>query len=367
MNGPQRILLIQTGDIGDVVLTAPTAPAILQSWPGAQVSLLVFKPFGVLFKADPNFHRVIEVNRRPQGLVARVSEFWSLVRQLRAQRFDWAIDLRTGDRGAILAGISGAKIRVGRRLNPDHFWRRALFNRWLDSTPAPTAPAHPGADQSLRLLRALGIRTTESVPRLYLSQEQMAARETRLAGLKLAPGGYFTASLWSRWSYKHWHDERWLELFRQLWQKHPYPVLLLGDAGQREQAQALAAQLPGQLIPLAGETSLGELPALIAGSRAHLSVDTAASHMASALEVPVLTVFGPSDWRVWKWTGPLDRLVLNPRFPCQPCNRKGCEDSNVSQCLEQLPVSEVMAVLEELLGNEGYARRLAALSANTRA
>jgi heptosyltransferase-3 len=359
----QRILLIQTGDIGDVVLTAPTAPAILETWPGAEVSLLVFKPYGALFQADQNFHEVIEVNRRSFGFWQRVTEFLRLIRRLRARHFDWAIDLRTGDRGAILAGLSGARVRLGRRIDQPHFWRRWLFNRWIDSVESAPLPAHPGADQSLRLLRALGIKTSQSIPRLYISASQQQLAGNRLAQLNLVPGGYFTASLWSRWSYKHWQDERWCELFRQLLELQPYPVLLLGDPGQRQDAMTLAAQMePGQLIPLAGETSLSELPALIAGSRLHLSVDTAAAHMASALEVPVLTLFGPSDWRAWHLTRELVRVVFSSGFSCLPCNRKGCDDSGVSRCLEQLSVPEVMGVLKEMLNRPGYAERLADFS-----
>jgi heptosyltransferase-3 len=364
----QRILLIQTGDIGDVVLTAPAVPAILETWPGAQVSLLVFKPYGALFQADPNFHQIIEVNRRPKGFLGHLREFFSLLIRLRQQRFDLAVDLRTGDRGAILAGMSGAKVRVGRprETGRRHFWLRWLFNRWAKAA-TPTPPqAHPGADQILRVLRDLGVETKNSTPRLYLSSTQQALCAQRLAALGLISGGYFTASIWSRWPYKHWRDERWLEVFEELWRQQPYPILLLGDAGQRSAAQALAGRLPGKIIPLAGETSLLELPALIAGSRLHLSVDTAAAHMAAALNVPVLTIFGPSDWRSWRRPTAMDRLVLNPRFACQPCNRKGCEDSNVSACLEELPVAEVNGVLAQLMAGEGYARRLADFSANTR-
>lgn len=366
MESVKRILLVQTGDIGDVVLTAPMAPCLLDQWPQAQVSLLVFKPYGALFEADTNFHQVIEVNRRPKGFGRRLGEFIRLIRRLRNQHFDLAIDLRTGDRGAILTGLSGARIRVGRRLQQPHFWRSWLFNRWIDAADSAPLPTHPGADQSLRLLRALGVKTSHNIPKLYLSDNQQKAARKRLAKLQLTPGGYFTASPWSRWSYKHWQDERWVELWQRLLAQEPYPVLLLGDPGQREEAEALAAKMPpGKLISLAGQTQLSELPALIAGSRLHLSVDTAAAHMAAALNVPALTIFGPSDWRVWRMESELDRLAFSKNFSCLPCNQKGCNNSGVSECLEQLSVDEVFSLLQEMLKLEGYSRRLAALSAST--
>ena len=131
MSGFGNILLVQLGDIGDVVLTTPTIRAVKEKYPDARVSTLVLKPFGSLLAADPNLHEVVEAEKLRGPLLRLFREYAVFALRLRKARYDLVIDLRTGDRGAILSFLTGAPVRVGRQDVKNPFWHDRLFTKDL--------------------------------------------------------------------------------------------------------------------------------------------------------------------------------------------------------------------------------------------
>jgi heptosyltransferase-3 len=111
---------------------------------------------------------------------------------------------------------------------------------------------------------------------------------------------------------------------------------------------ALRARLRRPVVDLAGELTLKELGALIAGARAFVGMDSVPMHMAAALGTPTVALFGPSGDREWgPWEVP-HRIVAAP-FACRPCGRAGCGDSKVSECLTAIHPAAVLAALDDLL------------------
>jgi heptosyltransferase-3 len=103
-----NILLIQLGDIGDVVWATPTFRAVKERYPEARVSVLVRGGIGSLLTADPSVDKIFEVGT----LIEKARTQWSFIRSLRKEHFDLAFDLRLDDRGAYMAFLSGSPIRV---------------------------------------------------------------------------------------------------------------------------------------------------------------------------------------------------------------------------------------------------------------
>lgn len=347
-----NILLVQLGDIGDVVLTTPAIRAVRETYPETRISILVRKPFGNLLIADPGLHEVVETSKVRGTLLHVLREHLIFARRLRRARYDLVIDLRTGDRGAILSFISGARERIGRRADSKPFWYNLLFTRLISDAPYARLPVHPGADQSLRLLRAIGIDTKDSVPKLHV-----ASKDRDHAVALLAACGLTSATHWvtinpcSRWKYKEWSYEKWGEVVDWLWKNHQLPVLLIGSPEEAGTAGKIVADRSDHAFNLAGKTTLGELSALLAMSTLHLGVDSAAPHMAAAAGTPTLTIFGPGNWKSWTIADELHRVVT-AEMPCIPCNKKGCDDSEKSLCLDDLSTdricSEAHAILSAL-------------------
>ena len=331
-----NILLIQLGDIGDVVLTTPTIRAARETNPNARVSVLVRKPYGSLLAADPHLYQIVEAEKFRGQLHQVIKLYVLFCWRLWSARYDLVIDLRTGDRGAIYAFLTGARVRIGREGGPKQFWRRLVFTRLLGALKAAPLPAHPGADQSLSVVQEVGIRASDSIPRLHVSPEALRRAREILAGAGIVPdAGIVTINPYSRWRYKEWDDRRWAEVIDQLWAAKKIPVVLIGSPEEAAASEAIVAGRKERAVSVAGKTTLAELAAIVSLSRLHLGVDSAAPHIAAALNVPTVTIHGPTDWRSWRLVDERHRIVSS-KMSCLPCNRKGCDDSEVSQCLVQL-------------------------------
>jgi heptosyltransferase-3 len=348
-NGPpENILMIQLGDIGDVVLATASFQALKECRPGARVFALVRKGCASLLSADPALAGIFESRREGGNPLEAARENLALFRALRSERFDLVIDLRTGDRGAVLALLARAPEKVA-FAGDGAWWRRHVFSRLFDTLAVAPPPAHPGADQSLRILRAAGFPVGDALPRLHVSGTADSAAREILSAAGVAPEArFFTISPFSRWKYKEWSLDRWGEVIAWLGERHGLKSVLVGSGNEAEAAAGILRKTGAAGASVAGKTSLGELAAVIRRSSLHLGVDSAAPHMAAALGTPSLTLFGPTDWRAWIVADERCRVVT-PDMPCVPCNQKGCAGKGRSTCIDGMPAERVLDALEEML------------------
>jgi predicted lipopolysaccharide heptosyltransferase III len=349
MAGYRNILLIQLGDIGDVVLTTPTIRAVKEAFPDASVSILVRKSFGSLLAIDPNIHEVVESEKYRGSLPHIVHEYVAFARRLRQARYDLVIDLRTGDRGAIFSFFTGSSVRIGRQGTKNQFWHKIFFSQIIRNLKIAPPPVHPGADQSLRVVREIDIDTKDSTPRLYIAPTDKARAMELLAEAGVAAeSAIVTINPFSRWKYKEWSNAKWGAVIDRIWEVHRIPSVLIGSSEEAPASQEIVAGREEYAISLAGKTSLGELAAIISMSRLHLGVDSAAPHIAAALGTPTVTIHGPTDWRAWRVVDEKNRIVSS-KMDCLPCNMMGCDGCGKSLCLDELYVDPVAQASLEVL------------------
>jgi heptosyltransferase-3 len=345
----RKVLLIQLGDIGDVVWTEPTIRAFRETFPSVEVSVLARSSFGELLAAHPDVRRLFNVAAVKGGILAEIPAQSALVGTLRRERFDIVFDLRAGDRGAVMAWLTRAPCRVSLYYPRDiPFWRNSLFTHIVD--PPPLETLHLGAaEQTLRIVREFGIDTADRSPSLRVSEE-VAGRVSAIlheAGIDAA-GRWVSVNPFSRWSYKEWPHERWIPVLDRLWEQHRIAAVLVGSPDELEKASQLGARLRGPAFNLAGKTTLAELAGVLSLAAFHIGVDSAAPHIAAAVGVPTITLYGPSDWRYWAPPG--DRhLVVAPADECAPCYQKGCEGKGFSRCLEEMPAERVLDAVDQMV------------------
>jgi len=349
----RKVLLIQLGDIGDVVWTEPTIRAFRETFPALEVSLLTRGGFGELLEAHPDVRRVFNVTVAEGGILAEIRAQSALVGALRRERFDVVFDLRAGDRGALLARLSGAPVRVSHYYAQDiPFWRNALFTHIVRPPPLETL-VQGAAEQTLAIVREFGADTQDRAPKLRVS-EQVKTRVSAIlqeSGIGGA-GRWVSVNPFSRWSYKEWPHERWVPVLDALWVRHGLAAVLVGAPEERQQSALLVSRLAGRAFNLAGKTTLPELAGVLSRAAFHVGVDSAAPHIAAAVGVPTLTLYGPSDWRYWGPPGNRHRVVAPPDG-CAPCFQKGCEGKGWSRCLEEMPVERVMEAVEQMVRGLG--------------
>ncbi len=346
----RKVLLIQLGDIGDVVWTTPGIRAIKNTFPHSQISILVREGFGSLLEADPSVNRVLEAKHYSGNIIRQTAGQLSFLKDLRTEHFDVVVDLRLGDRGAFMAFATGAPIRLT-LYHPTGlpWWRNFLFTHGVIPTDLP--PERGAAEQSLRILRSLGIDTADKIPRLWVSDAVKKRVREIVSREKLdALPKWITINPFSRWSYKEWSDQKWVEIIDWIWDSFMIPTIIVGSPEEKAKAALLISQCRGRAYNFAGKTSLSELAGILSVSRLHIGVDSAAPHIAAATGVPTVTIYGPSSWFDWAPVGK-DHRVIIPDMDCAPCHQKGCEGSGHSRCLEELNAEKVKKIVREAMEN----------------
>ena len=348
-----KVLLIQLGDIGDVVWATPTFRAVKETYPGAAVSVLLRGGFGSLLQADPSVQKIFEVEQYKGNPIKKITQQIQFVRTLRHERFNLVFDLRSDDRGAFMSFLSGAPIRAT-MIYPEILWRNLLFTHLVDPRSAEKR-IYGAAEQSLRIVREFGIAPQDTVPKLHVSAET-SGRVKRL----LDREGVTTANRWitlnpfSRWRYKEWGYEKWVRIMDWLWEEHGISTVIVGASDEANRSITIVRQCKGRVYNLTGRTTLDELAGVLRLSSLHMGVDSAAPHIAGAVGTPTITIYGPSDWRDWAPVGEMHHVVT-PDRDCSPCYQKGCDGKGVSACLEELSVDRVRQAIQESLshGNRG--------------
>lgn len=350
----KNILLIQLGDIGDVVWAIPAFWAVKEAYPHANVSVLLREGFGCLLEPDPSIHKIFEVKRNQGILSYSAIAQLRLIKELRQECFDLVFDLRGGDRGAIMARLTGAPMRASLYYRDVPVWRNWLFTHLLVEPASPKERIFGAAEQSLRIIRGFGIVTKSTIPRLWVS-DQVVKRVYQVLtdcnmGLLLSDSSYrwITVNPFSRWPYKEWLDDKWVHVINWLWNEFHVAAAIVGSRDEAARAAELVKKCSGVAYSLAGKTTLAELAGVLSLSRFHLGVDSAAPHIAAAMGTSTITIYGPSDWRDWAPVGDKHHVVV-PDMNCVPCHKKGCNGSGQSKCLENLEVDKVQGVIRREL------------------
>lgn len=349
----RKILLIQLGDIGDVVWMTPALWAVKRACPQAELSLFLREGNGALLDADPAVGKIFAVKNYRGNLYERFRKQILFLREFRRERFDVVIDFRSDERGAIMARLSGAPVRVAGYHRDAPFWRNRCFTHLVH--PRPREKVESGAaEQSLCIVRELGVEVQTTIPRLYVRDEVKKRVLTLLQEEGLEAGNIVSLNPFSRWAYKELPYGKWPGVIDWIWQEFGITTVIVGSEAEKEKAAALARACTGKVCNLAGSTSLAELAGLLGASRLHIGVDSAAPHIAAAVGTPTLTIYGPSSWRDWAPPGERHRVIVAEDL-CAPCYRKGCDNSNISRCLETLPVEKIKKSLREALTGKNMA------------
>ncbi len=346
----RRILVIKLKHIGDVLLATPVVSALAQKYPQAQISVLVPRGTEEMLEHHPNVHEVLFFDRAIKRFAfsSFLQAEWGLVRKLRERKFDLAIDLSGGDRGAILARVSGARLRLGYKRRKGIWGRDRLFTHVADQDFRKSVVASH-AD----VLRPLGISAPLLPPNLNPGPLAKSEAMHLLATLGVGPQeNIIVFHPTSRWMFKSWEAAYCARVAEHIVRKWECRVAFTCGPEEKElkKMRQIMAAMQEPVLDLSGKTSLSVLAGILAHAKAFIGVDSAPMHMAYALDIPTLSLFGPSDPVQWGPSGPKHRIVAK-RWACQPCQRDGCFGSKVSQCLTEMTPEEVIAVMDPWMKN----------------
>ena len=340
------VLIIKLRHIGDVLLTAPAFRALKSAIPGVRTTALVMAGTEDMLTLNPDVDEVITIEKG-RGLAHNLR----LIKKLRAGRFDLAINMTEGDRGVILAYLSGARYRIG----IDPLGRGFRGKKYLlTHAIRPVNDGRHKAYIDMDVLAPLGIRPGDAVARLYTSPGD----DERIAQLLDEKGVAWDVPLavvhpTSRWLFKCWRDEGVAEVIDYLEGRGIRVVVTSGpDLRERDRLNNIIGLAKTAPVDLSGTLTLKQLASLIKKARLFFGVDSAPMHMAAAVGTPVVALFGPSDHRLWGPLSPKARVIVKAaEFKCLPCYRDGCDGSKKSRCLDAITFEDVVGAIEAVIGN----------------
>jgi heptosyltransferase II len=329
-----RVMVRAANWLGDAVMSLPAIRAIRDVFPHAHLAVVARPWVADLYARERSIDRVI-LHPALKGLAAR-REFAA---RLRAERFDCTILLQNAFDAALMAWMAGIPERIGYKRDG----RGWLLTR---AVPVPEPGEIPRHERFyyLELLRRAGL--IERFPlvediRLDGADE---ARETGAARLRelgidgpvigVSPGAAYGNA-------KRWLPERFAEAAAKL----GLSVLVFGSKSERALCAEVASWIP-HAHNLAGETTLREFIELAAACRVLLTNDSGAMHVAAALGVPTVTVFGATDETGTGPTGPL-ACVVRRQVECAPCLLRECPIDH--RCMTRVTSDEVAEAAMELI------------------
>lgn len=280
-----RILIVRLGAIGDVVNALIVANGIRHHWPDATIGWAVHPLSKPLVEGHPSVDRV-HVWTKGTGLRG----FRGIVDEVKRESYDVALDLQRLQKSALLARLSGAPRVLG-------FDRgRAKEQSWLWTRERIT-PGHPREHMVLQYQRFLDLLGLPKEPLIRtLPQDDASAAWAATFVAETCQGrAPLLLNIGASKLEKQWPEASFRALGPELQRDHPeVPIVVTGGPSDIDLGHALIESAP-HWHDLTGETSLRQLMALIALSRGMVTGDTGAMHMAAALGVPTVAIFGPSD------------------------------------------------------------------------
>ena len=339
------VLIRGTNWIGDVVMTFPTIAAVRETLSTARITVLVKPWVADLVRMHPAVDEVL-VYERP-GRHEGAGGILKLARELRARRFDAAILLQNAIEAAIIARLAGIPVRAGYSTDA-----RGL----LLTHPVRLEARIKSVHQSLyyvEMLEALGFTPSRAPLALTPTEAQRIAAEQHLARfgiagrrpiVGMAPGAAYGPA-------KRWFADRFAAVADRLAQRHACPILLFGSDGDRASTEAVQSAAETPLVDIAGRTNLSDAIALIARCDLFITNDSGLMHVAGALGVPTVAIFGSTNP---KTTYPLGERISLIRKPvdCSPCLKQECPTD--FRCMNLVTVDEVVDESLRLLAGAGY-------------
>ena len=322
-----RILLVRLSAIGDVVNTLPALGALRQRFPCAYLGWLVEDKARTVLEGHPFLDdlfvferaRLLREARNPAGIPAGIRDIARLGRRLRRARFDLLLDFHGNLKSGLLGSLAGAATRVGydrRNSREGNFF----FNK--RRVRLPDSRIHR-VQKHLALLEAVGIRRKAFPYVLPVPEDARAVARAFLE--RICPGRAYAVlhpGTSAFGAHKRWPSTFFGQLARRLVREAGLQVVVTSGPGEVDLAREVALS-SGEPVGLPETRSLLQLAAILEGAKVFVSADTGPMHLAAALRVPVVALFGPKDPIVYGPFGTASRVVAAP-VPCAPCGGRRC-------------------------------------------
>ncbi|MBN1527377.1 MAG: glycosyltransferase family 9 protein [Candidatus Omnitrophica bacterium] len=346
----KKILVVNLGGIGDILLSLPALKALRGLYPDARVEMLIVPRLhdlvrGLSYVDDA---AVLHLGLRAKGGLFRIWRNTLALLRLRKRHFDLAVNMRTLVSGKsafemrLLFAIIGPKVKAGR----DTEGRGSFFDV---AVPESDAGDKYERDYDIAMVKRLGARDVDERIDYRVDEESRARVSRVLEGYGVSSGDVLIGINPGGTPAHRWPSERFARVIEKITGKTDARFVITGDAQEKGLAGKLKNDAGANVIDLAGRLSIKELFALIERCGLFITNDTGPMHIAAVLGTPLVAIFGPGYLARYDPRKVSDRaIVLYDKVGCAPCNKKRCASMT---CLTGISVDSVVKSSLDILGD----------------
>lgn len=334
----KNILVIKLTALGDVVLITASLKALRERFPTAKIHCLTSQEGAMVLQRCPYINDVIIVDAKHKD----IRSIWELGRSLRAFRFDDVIDFQNNRLSHLICFLSLPKTSYG--------YDNGKFSRLLSVRVKNDTPLMPPVEHQFKLLKSLGINYKKS-ERLQLWPSTRDEEYVQglldgewLGNVKDVVGINLSAS--AKWATKNWPVEHIVKVCDMLSALN-IRVFFTGQQKDKALVRLILSKVKSKPSDFCGKTNLMQLAALIKRAKVYISPDSAPLHVAAAMNVPVVALFGPTD--PVRHMPPISRgVVMREKMKCSPCYSGECK-IRTHACMKHISPENVLSKIRELM------------------
>lgn len=371
----KRILVLKTDRIGDITLATPFFRELRKAFPNSRISLLMDSSISPLVELCPHIDEIIRFDQKGWSRNWRWHCFlFNLPASLKlwSYRFDLAIRMGWNtdrDYSSAIAYLSGARWRLGytehMQAEKESFNRD--YDRFFTNLIKASCSKHE-VEHNLHVLEALGWKPQSDNTELWLSDADEAYAQDLISSLVGTAGtrplvAFCPGASMQR---KNWPIERYIELAQWLVREHKARILVVGGKGECALADRLVQAVPGDVVSIAGKTSIRQCAAVLKRCDLFVGNDTGPTHLATVFGVPILAIFAyPATAEKYQNSCPLrfkpwqtESRTLQPKQALEPCttNVFGACFEEYPHCILQISVEEAKEALTGLLVHQNESK-----------
>ncbi len=324
-------------------MTLPALEAVRANFPESRITVIARPWVAPVFENHPAVTDIL-IYQKHDGAIKNLSEIRILIHKIRGNKYDLAILFQNAFEAALLAYLGGVKSRLGF----DSDGRGFLLTHGIKKKNEIFA-VHQ-VEYYLSILKAAGLKAESRNPVLYLAKKDLIRADDllKLNGISgndfllgLGPGAIFGNA-------KRWPAERYAKIGDLAAEKWNAKVIIMGSKKEKEIGISMTGLMHHKPVDFCGTTSLGEAMGILSRCNLFVTNDSGLMHIAAALGIPTLVIFGSTDHVA---TGPrgVKTRIIKHDIDCSPCLKPECPTD--FKCMLSIEVEEVWDEMEKFMKN----------------
>jgi len=331
-----KILIIRFSSLGDVLLTTPIVRSIRKNYPSAEIHFLTKKQFTPILENNPYINKIIEYD-------SQTDKFKNIIKKIARNQYDLIIDLQSKLNSFLIKLFTGNSKHV--TYNKRHFYRWRLTHESLSKNLAPIKST---VYLYASVLDKLGIKLDDEKLDIFLPENQDEIYSVfnipnSAFRISISPGAtHFT---------KQYPADYYSQLVDMITDKLNAQIILLGSKNEKKLTAQISNGCKKKILDLAGETDIMDMAIIIKNSELFISGDCGPMHIAAALNIPQIAIFGPTHPKLGFAPINTNAVIIQKDLPCRPCSLHGREKCPKThfKCIMDIKPEEIFEKIVDII------------------